>query len=245
MQIFQPTHLLVQSETGKAVSIPSNKLDNGKIDGATSVRLSSLTYTNTMTSFTATDKTFIIELYPYTMDDFASETPVIVTLQMDTTKRYTLVTLVADMLSKLAALAAILYTVNIGANAGTHSLLPSDYLAFDVFPDQGLLEITVKKSWYANIKTNLKLGFHEDTLYNNPMYQAYLNTSTNPPTSAQIEASEYKVYGKYLIQLSPTDVLHVTCSMCDGVDFISNLERSSQKILHTVGVASYCPVLRK
>ena len=248
---FQPHHLLIQSEDGKSVYIDSTKLDNGKIDKATALRLSSLTYTNVMTSFTDSDKTFTIEIYPYTFDNRfldinhnSNETPVTISIEMDITKRYTLTTLVADMISKIDALAAIPYTVTNGSNPGTYTLLPKDYIAFDIFPDQGLLETTVKQSWQANFKKNLKLGFKEDTLKINPMYQAQLDTVPVPTgsaalTNAQIQATEYKVYGTYLVQLAPTDVLHVECNMCDGQDFISNLERSSQKILHTIGVSSY------
>ena len=202
--------MMIQSEDGKSVSIDSSKLDNGKIDKASALRLSSLTYTNVMTSFTEIDKTFTIEIYPYTFDKRfidinrahlnSHETPVTVSIEMDTTKRYTLTTLVADMIAKVDALAAISYTVQYGTNTGTYTLLPKDYIAFDIFPDQGLLETTVKQSWQARFKKNLKLGFKEDTLKINPMYQAYMDTVPIPTgsaalTGAQIQASEYKAYG--------------------------------------------------
>ena len=64
------------------------------------------------------------------------------------------------------------------------------------------------------------------------------NTVFPPPAS--IQNTEYKSYANFLVQLSPTDVIHVDFSMIDGVDVITNMERNTNKqILHTVGVLTY------
>ena len=236
MALFQPHHLTIQSEDGKSVTMPSNKIDNGKINMCDSIRLTSLTYTNTMTTFTEADKTFTIEIAPWDNTDWIHLAYAHFTVAFDfsTTKRYTTSTLVFHMNSQVEAMAAITHNGN--------TYLPSDYIQFDIFPDVRLVEMTLKDTYYAKVIKSKKLGFPEDMTFYNPLYIAWRDDATGQtvfPTPSQIQGTEYKSYANYLVQLSPTDVIHVDLSMCNGVDVITNMESNTQQILHSLGVGTY------
>ena len=236
MSIFQPHHLTLQSDDGESVTLNSDKLDNGKLSRPDSVRLASLTYTNTLVTFTEADKTFTVRIVPYDNTDWIHLAYSYFTVSFDflTNKRYTASTLVFEMNAKVQAMAAITHNGN--------TYLPSDYISFNIYPDQGLVEMNIKDAYYMTVLQNKKLGFPKEQVFYHPKYIAWRDDATAQtvfPTPAEIQNTEYKSFSDYLIQLSPTDVIHVECSLCDGIDLITNMERSSQKILHSFGVGTY------
>ena len=124
MALFQPHHLTIQSDNGKSVTMPSNKIDNGKIT-CDLVRLTSLTYTHTMSTFTEADKSFTIQIIPWDWIHLAYA-HFEVAFDFSTTKRYTTSTLVFHMNSQVESMAPISHNGN--------TYLPKDYVSFDIFP---------------------------------------------------------------------------------------------------------------
>ena len=231
MLIQQPHHLVVNSEDGKAVTMTN--LQNGKIYNADSIRLASLIYTNTLCTFNDTTKSFTIQVVPH---DAPSQTSVgfEITLEMPTDVRFSMLTLVETINKKIEALAPI--TKYWGVDSSSNPIYgesgngykPSDYIVFRLYPDQGVIEITAKKSFQISITKNIVLGIKEDTTFKHPTLEYPEDAST----------TEYKSYGHNLVVLAPTDLIHVCNSIFRGRDMISNLQQA-QDIVHTIGISSY------
>lgn len=196
-----------------------DQIDNGKITQATSLRLSSLTYTNTLTTFNESNKTIRFSVATH---DRSALTPLEVSFDMPTDVRYTLSTLV--------------YLLNVKVNN-----LPQidgkdvkNYIKFNTHADQGVLEMVVKGCWGISLYKNECLGITKDTGHVNPLLVADLSTP-----ASEIESSEFTCYGDSLLQLAPTDIIHVSNTMFRGGDMITNITRNSESIVHTLGVQSY------
>ena len=217
MTLQQPAHVLVHSPDGKSVTM--DQIDNGKITQATSVRLSSLTYTNTLTTFDESNKTIRFDIAPH---DRSIATPLEVSFDMPVDVRYTLSTLV--------------YLLNVKVN--NHPQIDGkdikDYVKFNAHADQGVLEIVVKGCWGISLYKNERLGVTKDIAHVNPLIVTDLSTP-----ASEIEPSEFTCYGDSLLQLAPTDLIHVENTMFRGGDMLTNLKRRSESIVHTLGVQSF------
>ena len=217
MLLQQPSHILVHSPDGKSVTMEN--IDNGKMTQATSLRLSSLTYTNTLTTFNESNKTIRFSLATH---DRSALTPLEVTLVMPTNIRYTLATLV------------YLLNVKVSSHPQVDGKDIKDYIKFNAHADQGVLEMVVKGCWGISLYKNERLGVTKDTAHVNPLIVADISTP-----ASDIETSEFTCYGDSLLQLAPTDIIHVSNNMFRGGDMLTNLTRNSESIVHTLGVQSF------
>tara|TARA_B110000858_G_scaffold184865_1_gene226474 strand:+ start:168 stop:914 length:747 start_codon:yes stop_codon:yes gene_type:complete len=196
-----------------------DQIDNGKITQATSLRLSSLTYTNTLTTFDESNKTIRFDIAPY---DRSIATPLEVSLEMPVDVRYTLATLV------------FLLNVKVANHPQIDGKDIKDFIKFNAHADQGVLELVMKGCWGVTLYASERLGITKTLAHLNPLIVADISTP-----ASEIEPSEFTCYGDSLLQLAPTDIIHVENTMFRGRDMLSNLKRRSESIVHTLGVQSF------
>lgn len=219
--LHTPHHVFVQSEDGKAVTLTNEDgLDSGSIKQPTSVRLTTLVFTNTLPSIRPGESTFSVEFLPYSVNPFDTN-KVTRSIELRTDNRYTLTSLIHDIVTKWNALPAV------------NGILPSDHISFEVFADRGVLEVKGTGVWQFSVLKNDALGFDKKYDYVNPVWTAAIESGATISGTVDIQPTNY-TKSNYLINLAATDVVHVSCSIVSGEDTVTNMSYEAREIIHTV-----------
>lgn len=224
MSIFRPAHLLVQSNDGKAVTLTNESgMDNGKISQCTAIRLAQAVFSNNLPSLKERHKTLRIWWKP---------------AQNITLNESITITLRTDIRYNLSTLADRINTVIEAAPESDYiaGKFPKNYLTVGIFLDRGILEITAKDCYEIWISENEPLGITQVEELTVGKVARHVNPAYAASSSATVLGTTFVASGDRLINLAPTDIVHVTCDLADGQDVVTNLGGRSRDIVATIPV---------